>query len=301
MLSTMYRRAGNTTVTAADHGVITEGSPPVANALRHRGREFAWEYRWSVNEVDQPLEGGNSTTGVVRVGDTVRKPWSAATPAVIEFMAAVRRTGVDVPDVLGRDDQGRLILEFVPGTLAMDAGPLTARDLERVGRIVRSIHDAGKGFEPTVTPHWAPAITPPGNDLICHGDLAPWNLIIGDRWVFIDWDAASPSTRLWDLAYAAQTFAVNDLSLNPPDAAEQLAAFVAGYGADETLRTALPTAIVQRVNTTNELLRSSKLSGIEPWADMHASDHGEHWRAALTYVTSNRATWVDALTRQAPN
>ncbi|WP_407645311.1 phosphotransferase [Brevibacterium pigmentatum] len=32
-----------------------------------------------------------------------------------------------------------------------------------------------------------------------HGDLTPWNLLLGERWVFIDWDSAAASARLWDL------------------------------------------------------------------------------------------------------
>ena len=49
----------------------------------------------------------------------MRKPWHAGTPAVIGFMAAVRSAGLDVPAVLGRDQQGGLMLGFVPGELAM--------------------------------------------------------------------------------------------------------------------------------------------------------------------------------------
>lgn len=91
---------------------------------------------------EQVLTGGNATDGdVLRIGATVRKPWTESTPSVVEFMAAIRDAGVDVPEVFGRDEQGRQITEFVPGRLALDAGPLTHAELHRVGAMVRMIHD----------------------------------------------------------------------------------------------------------------------------------------------------------------
>jgi hypothetical protein len=86
-----------------------------------------------VDEEERPLTGGNATSGVVRVGSTVRKPWTSSTPSVSEFMTAVKAAGVDVPAVLGRDSLGRQILEFVPGGLAHDLPPLTLPELGRVG------------------------------------------------------------------------------------------------------------------------------------------------------------------------
>ncbi|WP_350309798.1 phosphotransferase, partial [Arthrobacter sp. efr-133-R2A-63] len=56
--------------------------------------------------------------------------------------------------------------------------------------MVRAIHDASESFVPPRDARWNVAISSPGEELICHNDLAPWNLIIGDRWTFIDWDAA---------------------------------------------------------------------------------------------------------------
>jgi Ser/Thr protein kinase RdoA (MazF antagonist) len=237
---------------------------------------------------------------VVRIGETVRKPWRVGTPAVVEFMGAVRSAGVDVPEVLGRDDQGRQVLEFVPGTLAMNLDPLSVRDLARVGGIVRAIHDASEGFMPAGSAHWESVIASPGSDLICHGDLTPWNLIIGDRWVFIDWDGSAPSTRLWDLAYAAQACTLNDPNVTPEQAADRLAAFVAGYKADEALRAALPSAMVERVAAMYELLRSSHAAGVQPWATMYRNGHGDHWRTALHYVESHQEFWNRALSTDTP-
>jgi thiamine kinase-like enzyme len=177
----------------------------------------------------------------------------------------MRDAGVDVPAVHGQDAQGRQVTEFVPGCLAMDWRPLSLSELSQVGRLVRAIHDASAAYEPDSDSTWITPIPAPGADLICHNDLAPWNLLIGDRWVFIDWDGAAPSTRLWDLAYAAQAFTLNDASANPLEAARALASFVDGYSADDELRAALPVAMWQRTTAMYELLKNSHATGSEPW------------------------------------
>lgn len=130
---------------------------------------------------------------------------------------------------------------------------------------------------------------------MCHNDLAPWILIMGERWVFIDWDAAGPSTRLWDLAYAAQSFGVLFDGQPVDEAALRLRAFVDGYGADAALRKALPAAMAKRTVAMYKLLKSSHETGFQPWADMYVNGHGEHWRAAADYVLRNQAAWEQAL------
>ena len=81
--------------------------------------------------------------------------------------------------------------------------------------MVRAIHDASHSLDADelgLGPALIPAEQP---DWVCHGDLTPWNLLIGERWVFIDWDGAAASTRPWDLAYSAQAFTLNDPTANP--------------------------------------------------------------------------------------
>ena len=246
---------------------------------------------------EQPLEGGNATDGVVRLGDTVRKPWEPTTPAVHELMRAVAAAGVDVPAPRGRDERGRQILEFVPGSLALHSPPLSLAELGRVGGLIRSIHDACEGFVPSAPAPWEPLIPAPGGaaDLVCHGDLTPWNLLLGERWVFIDWDGASPSTRLWDLAYSAQAFTLNDASAGPEGSAARLAALVDGYRADAALRARLPRAMAQRTESMHELLRTSHATGREPWGSMFVEGHGDHWRRTADYVAVHKGVWARAL------
>lgn len=167
------------------------------------------------------------------------------------------------------------MLEFVPGRLAHDSEPLTLPELSRVGRLVRDIHDASGAFRPSPDTVWDVAIPAPGDELICHNDLAPWNLVIGDRWSFIDWDGAGPSTRLWDLANAAQAFTLADCSQAPAAASSRLAAFVDGYGATLGTRSQLPTAMADRTAAMHDLLESSHLGGREPCGSMFVEGHGD--------------------------
>lgn len=244
---------------------------------------------------EEVLEGGNASGPVVRVGDTVRKAWTAATPHVIAYVQAMRDRGVDAPEPRGRDAQGRQIIEFVPGTLAMDSAPLSAAELGRVGGMVRRIHDVSARHVPATDAVWEPPLSAPAQELICHNDLAPWNLMLGDRWVFIDWDGAAPSTRSWDLAFSAQTIALPDPARDPQRSADDLAAFVDGYGADEELRAELPDMMRQRTQAMLDLLRSSAEAGREPWGTMYRTGHGAHWKAVLDYVTAHRDVWQRAL------
>ncbi|MGH3171034.1 MAG: hypothetical protein ACRDN0_34865 [Trebonia sp.] len=66
-----------------------------------------------------PLPGGNMNGGVVRVGDTVRRPAGPWTPAVHALLAHLHAVGfAGAPRPLGIDEHDREILTFVPGTVA---------------------------------------------------------------------------------------------------------------------------------------------------------------------------------------
>jgi hypothetical protein len=150
--------------------------------------------RGKITGMEHALAGGNVAAGVVRVGGTVRKPAGYWTPGVEALLAHLEAGGfTGAPRPLGRDGRGRQVLEYVPGPMAIDAPPLGDAGLHRVGRLIRELHDACAGFEPPPGARWNVAIPPDRADLICHHDLAPWNLVLGaDRWVFIDWDGAGP-------------------------------------------------------------------------------------------------------------
>jgi Ser/Thr protein kinase RdoA (MazF antagonist) len=245
--------------------------------------------------VEQVLTGGNVAGRVVRVGDTVRKPATAATPAVtalLHHLADVGFTGA--PRAYGPDEHGRQTLEYVPGR-TVDA-PLTDTELRRVGRLIRDFHDAVAGFTGPADACWDVAIAPDRADIVCHHDLAPWNLVIdGDRWVFIDWDGAGPGSRLWDLGYAAHGFVGLRAGGDPAADAARLRAMADGYDLDDQQRHDLPELIGAHTRGMFELLRAGARTGAQPWARLHAAGHADHWGPAADYIERNLDVWRTAL------
>jgi Ser/Thr protein kinase RdoA (MazF antagonist) len=245
--------------------------------------------------VGERLTGGNASGTVVRVGDTVRKRWQANTGFVHAYLSLLRSKGVDVPEPQGRDEQGRQVLEFVPGQNALALMPLELLTLREVGALLRRIHDASESFDISGLDSSAALLPVANADLMCHNDPAPWNFIVGERSLFIDWDGAGPSTRLWDLSYAAQSFGMLVDGQQVDLAASRLKVFVDGYAADDTLRAALPDTMVHRTQAMFEMLERSHREEIQPWGTMFAKGHGEHWQAATRYVQRHRNVWKEAL------
>jgi hypothetical protein len=243
------------------------------------------------------LVGGNVSDVVVRVGDTVRKPGLAQTPAVETFLSYLNAAGYSgAPRTLGRDERGRHVLEYIPGRLAHDMPPMDLAGLSRVGRLIRELHDIAAGFASPLDAQWEVCIAPDRTDLICHHDLAPWNLVCdADRWVFIDWDGAGPGSRLWDLAWAAAGFVPMDPSGNPADDAPRLAALADGYGLTDEQRREFPPLIGAHSRGMAELLAGSAVTGKQPWARLYAEGHAAYWGPTADYAEQNVETWTRAL------
>lgn len=159
------------------------------------------------------LDGGRQTDGVVRVGDTVRRPPHARSEyvhAVLEHLASVGFDGA--PRLLGVDEQGREVLGYIPGEVVVAApAHLSDARLVSAARLVRRFHDATVG-------------TPLAGDeeVVCHGDLGSHNIVFaGEEAVaLIDWDEdVGPGARLGDFAHAVWCCA--DVCEDEVDVAEQ--------------------------------------------------------------------------------
>lgn len=65
-----------------------------------------------------PLGGGNVSGGVMRIGDTVRRPAGPWTPAVHALLGHLHAAGFHgALQPLGLDELGREVLTFISGTI----------------------------------------------------------------------------------------------------------------------------------------------------------------------------------------
>lgn len=243
----------------------------------------------------EPLHG-NVTQGLVRVGDTVRRPagpWTDAVDALLSYLADVGFPAA--PRLLGRDEQGRQVLEYVPGEMGDDTGTYAVTDLASIGRMLAELHGVLAGFRAPPGAVWNRIIPPDREDLVCHNDVAPWNLVRSARgWVLIDWDAAAPGSRLWDFSYAAQSMAGLRADRPVAESAARLRAFADGYGLDERSREALAPMLGRRARAMYDLLCEGARLGRQPWARIWTSD-GPYWLATADYLDAHADAWTAAL------
>lgn len=146
-----------------------------------------------------PLLGGQLTPGIVRVGNTVRRPPKGNAAFVHELLLFLEQQDFPfAPRFLGMDEQGRDILSYLEGQTWSDSGAELSDDLlVQATQAIRQYHDLTAG---------SPLAQ--GYEIVAHHELGPHNTIFQEGHLigFIDWDDAAPGTRLRDLANAVYNY-----------------------------------------------------------------------------------------------
>jgi len=229
--------------------------------------------------LEEKLTGGNFADSVTRIGMTVRKPATKATPAVHNFLRYLHLSGFeDCPQPFGLDEKGRQVLEFIPGTKVHESGRNIPIDLRRVGSLVRAFHGVSASYKPDNSDIWDPPSKADGEEVICHNDLAPWNLIVGaERWVFIDWDNAAPGTRLWDLAWTAISFPPVKLDQDLRSLAKAIRALGDGYGLDLSEYDSLIALMADRAQAASDRILDGVRNNDPVAMRLYADNHHNYW------------------------
>ena len=195
----------------------------------------------------EPLIGEGVTQGIVRIGDTVRRPLRPFSLTVQAYLAHLRDAGfTGAPVPLGVDEQGREMLSFVPGDVPRNPlPPETAGDdvLVALARLIRALHEASAGWVPPPDAVWGGTPAYEGRiarqgELVTHRDYCPGNVVFraGLPVALIDFDLAMPTTRVYDIANALWYWAPfrdprdRSPALADADIPHRVAVFADAYG-----------------------------------------------------------------------
>ncbi|WP_449281329.1 phosphotransferase [Leucobacter sp.] len=210
------------------------------------------------------MPGGSG--GVWRIGTPggatrVHRPTGPWTPAVHELLEYLGSHGLDgVPRVRGFDDEGREVLDYLPGeTLDPETEQASDEALEAAAAWLRRFHDTVRGFRPGPR-EWRQGVQDPGVDeVICHNDPGLYNWVVADGGFagMIDWDRAGPGKPVDDLAFLCWTGVPLLREIPVADAARRLALAAAAYGGID------PGELLDAVDARMELIAQRWRAGIE--------------------------------------
>jgi hypothetical protein len=271
-----------------------------------------------VSAQEIPLAGGDVTEGVVRVGDTVRRPRGAWSDSVALYLRHLEQVGFDgAPRYHGVDDQGRNILEYVegdvPGQPVVETWAATEDVLTGVARLVRRLHDASAAFVAPPDACWfgedvsveLPADLPPEPpaDVVSHFDVTPQNVVFraGEPAALIDFDLTRPGTRLRDVVNTAMYWvplvppADRDPAFAACDTTSRLAAFVDAYGLAQSARDAFVDVAVTGASRSWYRMRANALQRGGGWARMWAEGVGDRILRRREWLLAERSRLERAL------
>ena len=259
----------------------------------------------------QELTGGG-TARVFRIGETVRKPVMPWTPAVHRLLDHLERQGFEgAPAAHGTDEHGRMILTYLAG----DVGnyPLTGavrsgRALATSARLLRRYHDATTDLAQDPGGDWQfDALAPV--EVICHGDFAPYNCVFtGEKAVgLIDFDAARPGPRAWDLAYALYRYA----PLTHPDnhdgwgtteqQAHRARDFLDAYGCTRAERQSVMDMTAPRLESLADFLRKGAAAGDENFRRHIEEGHLALYVRDIDYIRDHAEVWARLVVARTPS
>ena len=247
------------------------------------------------------LHGGR-TNQIARAGNLVHRPsgpWSESVHALLNHLQTVGFLAA--PQSVGFDADGNEILTFLDGEvcnypLSQAAASLAA--LESSAKLLRAYHDATVSFlqNQAAGQIWMFPARPPAQ-VICHGDFAPYNVVLGgDRAIgLIDFDTAHPGPRAWDLAYALYRWAPLTHSANPDgfgtlaDQIDRASRFCTAYGLAPADRADLVQWAITRLQALADHIVNQAAKGNQAFQANMADGHHLLYLADKAYIQANRA------------
>ena len=167
--------------------------------------------------------------------------------------------------------------------------------LASVARLLRRLHNAGRGFDPQDFT-WNRALADPaGGTLVCHNDVEPSNVVFHDgiAVALLDFEFAAPGRPVYDVAQLARLWVPIDddfdqarLGWRPADRPSRLRLVADEYGLDRKGRAELLTAMNDAIDRVEAAVRRSvdagDLNSVAMWNRTGGSDRYDRRRSWWT-------------------
>jgi len=274
------------------------------------------------DEVEVPLFGGDVSDGLVRRGETVRRPRGPHSAAVEAYLLHLERVGFDrAPRFLGIDDDGREVVTFLPGEMGGRPPHAWATDedlLVELGTWQRALHDASVDVVLPDGVAWPERVQFPEvpdvfdvPDVVGHNDVTIENALFvpagdgpdGPRTLagVVDFDLAGPTTRLLDVATTLRYWApvsapdARPVVLRDLDAGRRARILTEAYGLDRSERIALLDVLAQRFARSWYSMRHAAATLGGGWQRMWDDGVGDRIRDDEAWFAAERGGLVREL------
>ena len=244
---------------------------------------------------DEQVLGGGNIASVVRVGSTIRRiagPWSTM---VHDHLNHLRSREFELgPRPYGFDDQGREILDYIPGeTLVAHPWPQWVYSdavlIEAVTALLTYQHCV-KDFRPATVQSRLGTSQMQPEFVVCHNDFAPYNCAFHEGHLvgIYDRDCVWAERPEWDLAFAAwhwiPLYAPSDEFewRTTEDCIRRLELLVTTYGL--TVRIGFIDMILERINTIRRGILRRANKGEAAFVKMQDVGHALAMQNDLDFV-----------------
>ncbi len=264
-----------------------------------------------MSEQEIPLAGGDVTEGIVRVGDTVRRPIGDHSTAVHRVLRHLEEVGFDgAPRFIGIDAQGREVLTYIDGEVAGRPWPTWVAESGRAASVARLLRRLDDALIPLAVPSdlafdlsGRPAV-PPASAFLGHRDVTPENTVFrkGQAHALIDFDLVRPSTRIDEvcnlLLWWGAWMPVEDREpvMRNIDAAERARLLVDSYTLAQDDRHLVVDSAIDAASRSWFSMRDRARTRGGGWARMWAEGVGDKIRRREQWLRSNRDALHEALT-----
>ncbi len=248
----------------------------------------------------EELQGGREGL-IFRSEDKVYRPsgfWSVSIHKLLSHLESEGFNGA--PKSFGFDDNGNEVLSYVWGDVynyPLVGAISTTEALCSAAVLLSQYHDATVSFvqsEQCKDLRWRLPTREP-QEVICHGDYAPYNVALKEDTVvgIFDFDTAHPAPRIWDVAYAIYCWA--PFKTNPYDSLGDVTdqsirakQFCDSYGLSYKDRIQLVDTMVSRVQALVDFIHNEAAKGNKGFIANIRDGHHLAYIADIEYLKRNK-------------